>query len=147
MLRRKILRRVPCAGLLLALLAAGPLAAAPARVERGLTFALSFDGRGRPVTWGPFVLRVPGAKGSLKVMFDSVALTGGMLDAPIRLKNDSGVDLLAVRVDLGGVTESVRPEGAAPFSHVQDVAPQPPLAWDRIANGGETPETFSEAGR
>ncbi len=144
-IRRKILRMVPYGGLLLAFAVRVSLAA-PARVERGLTFALSFDGKGRAVTWGPYVLRVPGTKGSLRVVFDSAALTGGMLDAPIRLKNDSGVDLLAVRVDLGGVTESVRPANAAPFSRAEDVAPPPPLSWDSIRSGAETPGELFRGG-
>jgi hypothetical protein len=141
----KILRRFLCALLPLAFAASVTLAV-PAPVERGLTFALSFDGRGRAVTWGPFSLRVPGASGSLKVVFDSAALTGGMLDAPFRLKNDSGVDLLAVRVDLAGVTESVRPADAPPFSRAEDVAPPPPLSWDAIRAGAEMPGDLFRGG-
>lgn len=136
---------VPCAGLALLVVASAGLSA-PAPVTRGLTFALSFDGKGRSVVSGPYVLKVPGAKGPLKVVFDSAALTGGMLDAPFRLANDSGVDLFTVRVDFGGVTESVRPANAAPFTRAQDVAPPPPLAWDRIAAGGETPGDLFRGG-
>lgn len=128
------------------LLAGSPLAGAPAPVGRGLTFALSFDARGRAVTSGPFVLPVPGAKGSLKVSFDSAALTGGMLDAPFRLKNDSDADLFAVRVDLASVTESVRESGAGASAREQEVAPPSPLAWDRIAAGGETPAELFRGG-
>ncbi len=137
--RPKILRMVPCAGLGLALLAAARAVSAPAPVSRGLTFALSFDARGRAITRGPFALRVPGTKNSLKVVFDSVALSGGMLDAPIRLLNESGADLFALRIDLAGVTESVKPQGQAAFSRDQDVAPPPPLAFDAIRSGAETP--------
>ena len=145
-MKREILRMVPFAGAVLALLGAAAAFAAPPAVTRGLSFALSFDAHGRPVTWGPFVLRVPGAKGPLKVVFDSVALTGGMLDAPIRLRNDSGVDLLAVRVDLAGVTESVKPEGQPSVSRAQDVAPPPPLAFDAIRAGAETPGELFRGG-
>ncbi len=120
--------------------------AAPAPVTKGLTFALAFDREGRVITSGPFVLRVSGAKGSLKVTFDSVALTGGMLDAPIRLKNDSGIDLLAVRVDLASVTESVRSGGAPPLSRLEDVTPPPPLSWDTIRSGAETPAELFRGG-
>ncbi|MBK9062176.1 MAG: hypothetical protein IPL89_03140 [Acidobacteria bacterium] len=142
----KILRMVPCASAFVALLAAAQLVAAPARVERGLTFALSFDARGRAVTRGPFALRVPGAKNALKVVFDSVALSGGMLDAPVRLLNESGTDLFAVRIDLVGVTESVKPQGQAAFSRAQDVAPPPPLAFDAIRSGAETPGELFRGG-
>jgi hypothetical protein len=144
--RREMLRMVPCAGAALVLFVSGLAAAAPTPVTRGLTFALSFDGKGRAVVSGPYVLMVPGAKGSLKVVFDSAALNGGMLDAPFRLKNDSGADLLEVRVDLASVTESVRPEGQAAFTRTQDVAPPPPLAWDAIRAGGETPGELFRGG-
>lgn len=137
---------VPCAGLGLALLAASRAVSAPAPVSRGLTFALSFDARGRAVTRGPFALRVPGAKGPLKVVFDSVALSGGMLDAPIRLLNESGADLFAVRIDLAGVTESVKPQGQPAFSRDQNVAPPPPLAFDAIRSGAESPGDLFRGG-
>lgn len=120
--------------------------AAPAPVTKGLTFALSFDGNGRAVTLGPYGLKVPGTRGAVKVSFDSAALIGGMLDAPIRLKNESGAELLAVRIDLAGVTESVRPAGAPAFTRPQNVAPLPPLAWDRIASGAETPADLFRGG-
>jgi hypothetical protein len=138
---------VPCLGALLALLVPAALSAAPAPVTRGLSFALSFDGRGRAVTFGPFLLRVPGTKGALKVAFDSAALTGGMLDAPFRLKNDSGVDLFAVRVDFASASESTRPADGKPAeSRAQDVAPPPPLAWDSIRAGAETPSDLFRGG-
>ncbi|MCP6756536.1 hypothetical protein NL533_33420, partial [Klebsiella pneumoniae] len=73
---------VPCSGAVLALLASAGLLAAPVFVSRGLSFALSFDGKGRAVVSGPYVLKVPGTKGALNVVFDSAGLTGGMLDAP-----------------------------------------------------------------
>lgn len=131
---------VLCAGAVSAL-------AAPAPVTRGLTFALSFDGKGRSVVSGPFVLKVPGAKGSLKVVFDSVALVGGMLDAPLRLVNETGTDLLAVRVDLASASESVRPgEGAPSESREVVVSPGPPLAWDAIRAGAETPADLFRGG-
>ena len=122
------------------------LLSAPAPVTRGLTFALSFDGKGRSVSSGPFVLRVPGARGSLKVSFDSVALRDGMLDAPFRLKNESGTDLLAVRVDLSSVSETVRGDAGGRFSRSQDVASPPPLSWDRISDGVETPGDLLRGG-
>lgn len=132
---------------LLFLLQRDLLFASPAPVTRGLTFALSFDARGRAITSGPFVLRVPGTKGSLKVEFDSVGLIGGMLDAPLRLKNESGVDLLAVRVDLTSASESVRREdGASSESREVVVSPGPPLAWDAIRAGAETPADLFRGG-
>lgn len=138
---------VPCAGLGLAFLAAARAVSAPAPVSRGLTFALSFDGKGRSVVSGPYTLKVQGTKGSLKVVFDSVALAGGMLDAPFRLRNDSGVDLLAVRVDLASVSESVRAgDGKPSGSRDQDVAPPAPLAWDVIRPGAETPGELFRGG-
>lgn len=136
--------RVSASALVAVLAFAAGAASAP--VTKGLTFALSFDGNGRAVTVGPYALKVPGTKGAVKVSFDSAALTGGMLDAPIRLTNESGADLLAVRVNLAGVTESVRPAGAPAFTRPQDVAPPPPLAWDRIASGAETPAGLFRGG-
>jgi hypothetical protein len=146
-IRREILRMVPCSGAVLALLASAGLLAAPVSVSRGLSFALSFDGKGRAVVSGPYVLKVPGTKGALKVVFDSAGLTGGMLDAPFRLRNDSGVDLLAVRVDLASVSESFRAgEGKPSASREQNVAPPPPLAFDAIRSGAETPGELFRGG-
>jgi hypothetical protein len=142
----KILRMSRAGGAVLALLAAARAVSAPAPVSRGLTFALSFDGKGRPVVSGPYTLKVQGTKGSLKVVFDSVALSGGMLDAPVRLLNESGTDLFAVRIDLAGVTESVKPQGQAAFSREQRVAPPPPLAFDAIRSGIETPGELFRGG-
>lgn len=132
--------------LVCALFAALSTSAAPGPVTKGLTFALSFDGSGRAVPLGTHALKVPGTKGTVKVSFDSVGLIGGMLDAPIRVKNESGADLLAVRVDLAGVTESVRSSGAHAFTRPQNVAPPSPLAWDRIASGAETPADLFRGG-
>jgi hypothetical protein len=127
---------------------AAPLAlAAAAPVEKGLAFALAFDAQGRAVAWGPFALRVPGGKGPLRVVFDSAALTGGLLDVPFRLKNESGLDLLGVRVDLASASESVRAaEGRPPASRELRVAPPPPLAWDEIRAGAETPAELFRGG-
>lgn len=128
------------------LLAPG-LGAAPAPVTKGLTFALSFDGSGRTLISGPFALKVPGTKKcAVTVSFDSVGLIGGMLDAPIRVKSACEADLLAVRVDLTTVTESVRSAGTPSPSRAQNVSPPPPLAWDRIAAGAETPADIFRGG-
>jgi hypothetical protein len=146
-LRMKILRLILSAGVVGSLAAAAQLVAAPGRVERGLTFALSFDGKGRAVVSGPYVLKVPGTKGALKVVFDSAALAGGMLDAPFRLRNDSGADLRAVRVDLASVSESFRAgDGKPSGSRDQNVAPPPPLAFDEIRSGAETPGELFRGG-
>lgn len=148
----KILRRCPCFAFGPAFAAAfalfaAPLCAAPAPVTRGLTFALSFKENGTAVVSGPYSLRVPGAKGPLKVVFDGASLNGGLLDAPVRLKNESGVDLLAVRLDVLSASETLRhAEGAA--SETRDVllSPGPPLAWDAIRAGAETPADLFRGG-
>ena len=104
----KILRMVPCVGAVLALLVAahaGCRAGAPSRAGSPLLFP-SMEKAGW-LRGDPSLCTCRGRKASLKVVFDSVALTGGMLDAPFRLQNESGVDLLAVRVDLAvGVTRA-----------------------------------------
>ncbi len=120
---------------------------ASAPVTRGLTFALSFTASGRAVVSGPYTLRVPGAKGPLKVVFDSASVNDGLLDAPVRLRNESGVDLLAVRLDLLSATESVRAAEGDPATGGELVlSPGAPLAWDVIRAGAETPADLFRGG-
>lgn len=126
---------------------AAPLLAAPAAVTRGLTVALSFEGSGRSVVSGPYILRVPGTKGSLKVVFDGAALENGLLDAPVRLVNETGADLLAVRLDLLSASETVRRgEGAEPETRELSLSSGPPLAWGAIPVGAETPADLFRGG-
>ena len=96
---------------------------------------------------GTFRFARAGDEGRLEGRLRLGGVTGGMLDAPFRLRNESGVDLLAVRLDLLSASESV-PRGENALSESRDVlvTPGPPLAWDAIRAGAETPADLFRGG-
>ena len=76
-----------------------PPAAAPPVPAPGLAFAITLEGSGRRLASGPFLLRVPGAKGPLCLEFSRLAVEGARLRGEVRLKNDSEVLLAGLALD------------------------------------------------
>ncbi len=125
-----------------ALLAAAPLAAAgvrpapgPAPSEAatpgGLAFALALGGSGDVLASGPYVLRVPGTEGPLRLELARLAVDGAQLRGEARLTNASGSLLSGLELDFRTVTSTVR---AVPGR----TAPEPtPLSLSRPLSLGE----------
>lgn len=125
--------------LAVAALAGGPLAGAGARpappevvaAPDGLAFALALGGGGQVLASGPYLLRVPGAEGPLRLEMARLAVDGARLRGELRLSNDSGSLLSGLELDFRSVTPTVR---AVPGR----AAPEPlPLALPRPLSLGE----------
>lgn len=97
----------------------------------GLAFALALGGGGQALASGPYLLRVPGAEGSLRLELARLAVDGAELRGELRLTNDAGTLLTGLELDFRSVTPTVR---AVPGRS----APQPlPLALPRPLSLGE----------
>ncbi len=93
------------------LLARG-VAAAP--VESGLSFALTITGGGNSILAGPWALRIPGAAKPLRLSLERPRLEAGYFEATARLRNDSGVFVGGLRLDLLEISESAPASEGAP---------------------------------
>lgn len=97
----------------------------------GLAFALALANGGHSVPIDRFTLRVPGAKGALVLSFEGVDLVGGAVVAPVRLANETDLDVFSPRVDLVSVTETRR-EGGRDATRAIDASAGAPPAWDLL---------------
>jgi hypothetical protein len=126
-------------GVLAAVLAASLEAARPAPVSSGLAFGLTLSNGGISVSGDRFTLRVPGAKGSLVLTFEGVALVGDGLEAPARLKNGTDLDLYGLRLDFVSATETERVEpGKTGRSRPLPASAVSPLAFAALGKGRES---------
>jgi hypothetical protein len=143
------------ARLAVTLLAAAPLASAttaappetsprragaePKPAANGLAFALALGGSGSPLASGPYVLRVPGADGPLRLELARLAVDGAQLRGEARLTNDSGSLLSGLELDFRTVTSTVR---AVPGRTAPEPAPlslSRPLSLGELLPGEATP--------
>ena len=97
----------------------------------GLAFAIALAEGGKSVPIDRFTLKVPGVKGALVLSLEGVDLIGGTFVAPVRLANETDVDVLSPRIDLVSVTETRR-EGGREATHPIDASAGAPPAWDRL---------------
>ena len=138
------------ARLAVALFAAAPLVAAgvrpapgPAASEAatpgGLAFALALGGGGQVLASGPYLLRVPGAEGPLRLELARLAVDGAQLRGEARLTNDSSSLLSGLELDVRSVTSTVR---AVPGRTAPEPAPlslSRPLSLGELLPGEATP--------
>ncbi|MFI5120544.1 MAG: hypothetical protein ACHQM4_09035 [Thermoanaerobaculia bacterium] len=94
----------------------------------GLAFAIALLDGGKSVPIDRFTLNVPGAKGALILSLEGVDLVGGTFVAPVRLANETDVDVLSPRIDVVSVTETRR-EGGREAAHATDATAISPPAW------------------
>ncbi|KAA0256352.1 hypothetical protein FBQ97_07350 [Acidobacteria bacterium ACD] len=113
------------AGLLL-VLALGPLAAAPPAPAppseapaRGLAFAVALTKEGRSHSSETFDLRVPGAKGPLRLALEQLTYEGGTLHAVARVTNATGGAVGGLRLSLRGVSDARGEVAVAPFAPLE----------------------------
>jgi len=143
----------PLAAFLAAALLAAAAAAAPpetsarragAGIEEkpaasGLAFALALGGDGQALASGPYLLRVPGAEGHLRLELARLAVDGAELRGELRLTNDSGSLLTGLELDFRSVTPTVR---AVPGRSAPEPLPLTlprPLALGVLLPGEATP--------
>lgn len=114
---------------------AAPIAPTPAR---GLAFALALRGNGQPLASGPYLLKVPGGSGPLRLELSRLAADGALLRGEARLVNGSGLLLAGLALDF----ESASPAPADPAGK-SAVPPEPlalraPLAFGELLPGEST---------
>lgn len=122
--------------------AAGPTAApAPgaATPARGLAFALALKGSGEVLATGPFLLKVPGGAGPLRLDLSRLAVDGARLRGEVTLRNGSGLLLAGLALDFESASPARRD-----VSGQSAVAPVPlslrsPLAAGDLLPGETTP--------
>jgi hypothetical protein len=135
--------RVVGAVLLTAALSTPLPAARPAPVTSGQAFGITLSQGGRSVSGDRFALRVPSVKGALVLTLQGIGLVGDGLEAPAILKNETDLDLLALRLDFASATET---EGADPGASSRSrplSASAVPLSWTEIRKGTESdPQRF-----
>ena len=105
----------------------------------GQAFALALGGSGSVLASGPYVLRVPGAEGPLRLELARLAVDGAQLRGEARLTNGSGSLLSGLELDFRTVTPTVR---AVPGRTAPEPAPLSlprPLSLGELLPGEATP--------
>jgi hypothetical protein len=131
------------AAALLALPAPGGPAAPPAPAAQGVAFALTLRGDGSVLASGPFSLKVPGGGGPLRLELARIAVAGARIRGTARVRNESGLLLSGLVLDLESATPSPRegaPRPAAPLRLVE------PVAFGDLLPGEASPFLPFEAG-
>lgn len=105
----------------------------------GLAFAVTLKGNGELLASGPFLLRVPGAKGTLRLELSRLAVEGARLRGEARLRNDTGVLLAGLALDFESALTS--PAGATEARTATPVAVslEEPLVFGELLAGETTP--------
>lgn len=119
--------------------AGATLAAAPPAPAPGLAFAITLKGSGQRLASGPFLLRVPGAKGPLRLEFSRLAVEGARLRGEARLKNGSEVLVAGLELDFESAltTRTGAPESGTAAS--VPLALKERLSFGELLGGEATP--------
>ena len=116
-----------------------PPAAPPTGVPApGLAFALALKGNGQPLASGPYLLRVPGGSGPLRLELSRLAADGARLRGEARLVNGSGLLLAGLALDFESASPA--PADSAGRSAVlpAPLALREPLAFGELLPGEST---------
>lgn len=135
--------RAVLASVLLALLgpaaargAAEGSAAAPSPAP-GLAFAVTLRGTGAPLASGPYLLKVPGGTGPLRLELSRLAVDGARLRGEARLVNGSGLLLAGLALDFASASAVPKGDVAASPSPAP-LALREPLAFGELLPGEST---------
>ena len=117
------------------------LVPAPAAAAAGLAFALTLTDGGRSITSDRFALRAPGIPGTIVLELQNPDVYGSTFAAPMRVRNETEADLLAVSAEIVSLTET---KVDAEKKETQKELPGgegPPPAWDLVKKGeASTPQ-------
>lgn len=140
----------PSAALLAALLsallsapAAALAAAPPPPAAQGQAFALTLKGDGSVLASGPYSLNVPGGSGPLRLELARLAVAGARIRGTARVRNDSGLLLAGLVLDLESASASPKegsPRPAVPLRLDE------PVAFGDLLPGEASPFLPFEAG-
>jgi len=112
-----------------------PAVAAPAP---GLAFALAMKGDGQPLASGPYLLKVPGGSGPLRLELSRLAADGARLRGEARLVNGSGLLLAGLALDFASASPApADPAGTSAVSTVA-LSLREPLAFGELLPGEST---------
>ena len=113
--------------------------AVPPVPVRGLAFAVTLKGSGERLASGPFLLRVPATKGTLRLELSRLAVDGARLRGEARLRNDTGVLLAGLALDFESALTT--PKGATESRAATAVAVslEEPLVFGELLGGETTP--------
>ncbi len=105
----------------------------------GLAFAVAIKGNGDLLAAGPFLLKVPGGKGALRLELSGLETDGESVRGQARLRNDSGLLLAGLTLDFESASETrAKPsEQGATVSGPMSLAE--PLAFGDLLAGETTP--------
>jgi hypothetical protein len=119
---------------------------APSAAAAGLAFALSLVDGGRTLTSDQFTLRAPGIPGVIVVELQNPDLYGSTFAAPVRVRNETEADLLAVSAEIVSVTETkVDAERKETQKELPSGEGKPP-AWDVVKKGESSSRQQLRAG-
>src|SRR5205085_13457 len=79
---------------------------APAVAAAGLAFALTLTDGGHSITSDRFALRAPGIPGAIVLELQNPDIYGSTFAAPMRVRNETEADLLAVSAEIVSLTET-----------------------------------------
>ena len=122
--------------------AAGP-AAAPTPAPPGLAFALTLKGDGSVLAAGPWSLKVPGGRGPLRLELARLSFAGARLRGTARVRNESGLLLAGLALDLESATSS-RKDGAPGSAGLLRLSD--PVSFGDLLPGESSPFLDFEAG-
>ncbi|MBK9965505.1 MAG: hypothetical protein IPP07_11625 [Holophagales bacterium] len=105
----------------------------------GLAFAVAMKGNGDLLAAGPFLLKVPGAKGALRLELSGLEADGASLRGQARLRNDSGLLLAGLTLDFESATETGAKPSEQGASTSVPVALKEPLSFGDLLGGEKTP--------
>ena len=106
---------------------------------RGLAFALSLEGSGRALASGPYLLKVPGGGGPLRLELSRLAVEGARLRGEARLVNGSGILLAGLALDFESASATRRDAPGRGSTPPAPLALREPLALGELLPGESTP--------
>lgn len=121
---------------------AGPTEAPPA-ASSGLAFGLSLKGDGAALASGPFALKVPGGRGPLRLELARLAVDGARLRGTARVRNESGLLLAGLVLDLESVSAVPKDGSSSRGSRLRLVEP---VGFGDLLPGESSPFLPFEAG-
>jgi hypothetical protein len=111
----------------------------PPAPARGLAFAVTLKGSGESLAAGPYLLRVPGESGPLRLELLRLAVEGARLRGEVRLRNESGLLLAGLALDFESAASVRRDTTSPPDAGAVPLALAAPLALGDLLPGEATP--------
>lgn len=131
-----------------ALLLALAVAPAPGRAvapdappARGLAFAIALKGTGETLAAGPFLLKVPGGSGPLRLEVSGLVVEGARVRGEARLRNGSGLLLAGLELQFLSATPTRREDIGRATAAPVPVGLRAPIPFGDLLPGESTPGT------